>query len=135
MSTLNDGERLGEEDWGRGFKRKDHWQKHLQDEHNLSRETVGELQRNHVAMPPTAILKDEKWIAVLPACISRTYKTPKAATAAKEVVSKGEAPTGVPLQSPSDSSQLEDLLGYEETIVVQLEESVNGKAVSQSSLN
>jgi hypothetical protein len=70
MGPLEDGEILGGEDWGKGFKRKDHWQKHLQDQHKLGRETVGALQKN-VAMPPTAVLKGDKWFAVLPACISK----------------------------------------------------------------
>lgn len=70
MGPLKDGEILGGEDLDKGFKRKDHWQKHLQDGHKLSRETVGALQKN-IAMPPTAVLEGENWLAVLPPCISR----------------------------------------------------------------
>jgi hypothetical protein len=46
-----------------GFRRKDHWQKHLKAEHQASVETVKEFQKNGF---PVAVLKDEKWAIVLP---------------------------------------------------------------------
>ncbi|KAE8445131.1 hypothetical protein EG329_013733 [Mollisiaceae sp. DMI_Dod_QoI] len=113
MGPLQDGEILRSEDWGKGFKRKDHWQKHLQDEHKLSRETVGALQKT-IGMPPTAVLKDEKWLAVLPPCISRTHRaSPTAVGSAKS--SMKEEVREIPLGFTSESDGSEDC---EETIVV-----------------
>ena len=123
MGPLKDGEilSLGEEDddddeWGKGFKRKDHWRKHLQDEHKLSRETVALLQ-THVAMPPTATLKDHVWMAVLPPCISRTYKRPQNA-------SEGPLKVEIPFEVPRHQSLLNSVVEFEtiefdeQTIVV-----------------
>lgn len=112
MGPLKDGEILGGEDWGKGFKRKDHWQKHLQEEHKLSRETVGALQK-HIAMPPTAVLKEEKWLAVLPPCISRTPRTSFVSSEDTKEAAKEEVKE-VPLGSGSES----DSSDGQETIVV-----------------
>jgi len=117
MGPLSNGEILGSEDWGKGFKRKDHWQKHLQDEHKLSRETVGELQKT-VAMPPTAILKDEKWLAVLPPCISRKHRISSVSSEDSKTVANEEIKETT-LGSQSESEGSDDC---EETIVVDSEQ-------------
>ncbi|CZR52424.1 uncharacterized protein PAC_02301 [Phialocephala subalpina] len=117
MGPLKDGEILGGEDWGKGFKRKDHWQKHLQDEHKLSRETVGALQKN-IAMPPTAVLEGEKWLAVLPPCISRARKTPAVVSETSKAVAEAEI-REIPLGAGSESDGSEDC---DETIVVDSKE-------------
>ncbi|KUJ12515.1 uncharacterized protein LY89DRAFT_688190 [Mollisia scopiformis] len=112
MGPLSNGEILGSDDWGNGFKRKDHWRKHLQEEHRLSRETVGELQKN-VAMPPTAVLRDEVWLAVLPPCISRTHRSSVSSEESKSVVK--EEVRELVLESQDESDEMDDC---EETIVV-----------------
>lgn len=120
MGPLTNGEILGNEDWGKGFKRKDHWQKHLQEEHRLSRETVGELQKN-VAMPPTAVLKDETWLAVLPPCIARTCRVSSVVSESKKDVATEEI-REIPLSSQSESDVSDDC---EETIVVDSDQKGN----------
>lgn len=118
MGPLQDNGEVswGCEGWSKGFKRKDHWQKHLQDEHKMSRETVGELQKN-IAMPPTAQLKDEKWLAVLPPCISKTCRT---SSNVREDIKTGvkEEVREVPLRSGSETDGSQDC---EDSILVDFE--------------
>jgi hypothetical protein len=44
-----------------GFRRKDHWQKHMRDEHQMNREDVRQLQKDGI---PMAMLKDEEWVFI-----------------------------------------------------------------------
>jgi len=46
-----------------GFRRKDHWQKHMKQEHSASRDLIQALQTQGI---PMAVLKDNSWIPVLP---------------------------------------------------------------------
>jgi hypothetical protein len=46
-----------------GFRRKDHWQKHMRDEHSANRQVVQTIQKDGI---PMAVLKDDTWVAVLP---------------------------------------------------------------------
>jgi hypothetical protein len=45
-----------------GFRRKDHWQKHMKQEHSASRDLIQALQTQGI---PMAVLKDDSWIPVL----------------------------------------------------------------------
>jgi len=46
-----------------GFRRKDHWQKHMKAEHHASRDEVKELQGHGI---PMAALKEGIWTLALP---------------------------------------------------------------------
>lgn len=46
-----------------GFRRKDHWQKHMKAEHHANRDEVKGLQKIGV---PMAVLKEGTWTPVLP---------------------------------------------------------------------
>jgi hypothetical protein len=46
-----------------GFRRKDHWQKHMKAEHHANRDEVKELQESGIAM---AVLKEGIWTPALP---------------------------------------------------------------------
>jgi len=46
-----------------GFRRKDHWQKHMKDKHQTSSQALRSIQRHGI---PMMVLKDEIWFAVLP---------------------------------------------------------------------
>lgn len=48
--------------WG-GFPRKDHWQKHMKDDHNATRQAVKNFQNNGI---PMAVRKEEKWVPIWP---------------------------------------------------------------------
>ena len=45
-----------------GFRRKDHWQKHMKKEHHSTSDEVRTLEQLGI---PTAVLKDGIWIAII----------------------------------------------------------------------
>jgi hypothetical protein len=45
-----------------GFRRKDHWQKHMKKEHHSTSDEVRTLDQLGI---PTAVLRDGKWTAVI----------------------------------------------------------------------
>lgn len=45
-----------------GFRRKDHWQKHMKKEHHSTSDEVRTLEQRGI---PTAVLKDGIWIAII----------------------------------------------------------------------
>lgn len=52
------------EDWVQwGFRRKDHWLKHLRTEHNATRQEIRDLQTNGI---PMAVLKKGLWDVIMP---------------------------------------------------------------------
>lgn len=53
-----------EDDWlVFGFRRKDHWQKHMKQEHSATRSMVIAVQKQGI---PMAVLKDDSWVPVSP---------------------------------------------------------------------
>jgi hypothetical protein len=56
-----------------GFRRKDHWQKHMKDEHKTGRQALRSFQRDGI---PMAVLKDETWSAVLPKSVQTKLVEP-----------------------------------------------------------
>lgn len=46
-----------------GFSRKDYWQKHMKDEHEMAQKAVKDLQKNGV---PMVVKKDGEWVVIMP---------------------------------------------------------------------
>jgi hypothetical protein len=82
-----------------GFRRKDHWQKHMKSEHQTSRVIIKELQKKGI---PVAMLKEGKWVAVLHEDSQTvTYDLPAAASE----IAVGQE---VELAEPADESELSE---------------------------
>ncbi|TVY17601.1 hypothetical protein LARI1_G004896 [Lachnellula arida] len=65
-----------------GFRRKDHWQKHMRDEHSTNRGAVRAIQKDGI---PMAVLKNEAWVAVLPRSVKADIQLPSSRTLDTEV--------------------------------------------------